>query len=185
MPCRCARSRTSVIALCERGRNIEVGRLELHPPGLDLGQVEDVVDERQQVPARRVDVAEVIVLLVVELAEHALPSSTSEKPMIALSGVRSSCDMLARNSDLCLLATSSWRLLSWISWNSRAFWIAITACSAKVLSSANCLIVKRPLKRAARPRVLNSAVPRTSSAPTASAGCPLDSDNSCAHRRVS
>ena len=34
-------------------------------------------------------------------------SSTSEKPMIALSGVRSSWDMLARNSDLCWLATSS------------------------------------------------------------------------------
>ena len=33
--------------------------------------------------------------------------STSEKPMMALSGVRSSCDMLARNSDLCRLATSS------------------------------------------------------------------------------
>ena len=33
--------------------------------------------------------------------------STSEKPMIALSGVRSSCDMFARNSDLCWLATSS------------------------------------------------------------------------------
>ena len=30
--------------------------------------------------------------------------NTSEKPMIALSGVRSSCDMLARNSDLCWLA---------------------------------------------------------------------------------
>ena len=29
--------------------------------------------------------------------------------MIAFSGVRSSCDMFARNSDLCLLATSSWR----------------------------------------------------------------------------
>ena len=29
-------------------------------------------------------------------------TSTSEKPMMALSGVRSSCDMLARNSDLCL-----------------------------------------------------------------------------------
>ena len=28
-------------------------------------------------------------------------SSTSEKPSTALSGVRSSCDMLARNSDLC------------------------------------------------------------------------------------
>ena len=36
-------------------------------------------------------------------------SSTSEKPITALSGVRSSCDMLARNSDLCRPATSSWR----------------------------------------------------------------------------
>ena len=33
--------------------------------------------------------------------------STCEKPMIAFSGVRSSCDMLARNSDLCRLAASS------------------------------------------------------------------------------
>ena len=32
---------------------------------------------------------------------------TSENPMMALSGIRSSCDMLARNSDLCWLATSS------------------------------------------------------------------------------
>ena len=59
--------------------------------------------------------------------------------MIALSGVRSSCDMLARNSDLCLLASSSSRLLAWISLNRREFWIAITAWSAKVLSSASSL----------------------------------------------
>ncbi len=42
-------------------------------------------------------------------------ASTSENPMMALSGVRSSWDMLARNSDLCRLAASSWRLLSAIS----------------------------------------------------------------------
>src|SRR5437867_12116546 len=46
---------------------------------------------------------------------------TSENPMMALSGVRSSCDMLARNSDLCRLAVSSWALLSAISRKSRAF----------------------------------------------------------------
>ena len=56
--------------------------------------------------------------------------------MIALSGVRSSCDMEARNADLCWFAISSWRLLSWISRNSRAFWIAMTAWSANVRSSA-------------------------------------------------
>ena len=32
---------------------VEVGQLELHPPGLDLGEIEDVVDQRQQVLGRR------------------------------------------------------------------------------------------------------------------------------------
>ena len=48
-------------------------------------------------------------------------SRTSEKPMTALSGVRSSWDMLARNSDLCRLATSSSADLVSSSRNSRAF----------------------------------------------------------------
>jgi hypothetical protein len=69
---------------------------------------------------RCVDVAQVLFLLLVE-APNIRSDSTSEKPMIAFSGVRSSCDILARNSDLCWLATSSWRLLSSISRNSRAF----------------------------------------------------------------
>ncbi len=69
--------------------------------------------------------------------------------MIALSGVRSSCDMFARNSDLCWLATSSCRLLSWISRNSRAFWMAMTAWSAKVRSSAMSLSEKGPRSLAA------------------------------------
>ena len=58
--------------------------------------------------------------------------STSEKPMMAFSGVRSSWDMLARNSDLCRLAASSWRLLSSISRKSRAFWMARADWVAKV-----------------------------------------------------
>src|SRR6266853_1027301 len=53
--------------------------------------------------------------------------------MIALSGVRSSCDMLARNSDLWRSASSSWRLLSPISRKRRAFWIATADWLAKVL----------------------------------------------------
>ena len=56
--------------------------------------------------------------------------------MMALSGVRSSWDMLARNSDLCWLATSSCRLLSSISRKSRAFWIARADWVAKVFSSS-------------------------------------------------
>src|SRR5947209_5218393 len=61
---------------------------------------------------------------------------------MALSGVRSSWLILARNCDLCWLASASWRLLSWILSNSRAFSIAITAWSAKVSTSAICVSVK-------------------------------------------
>ena len=39
-------------------------------------------------------------------------SSTSEKPITAFNGVRNSCDMLARNSDLCREAISNSRLFS-------------------------------------------------------------------------
>ena len=62
-----------------------------------------------------------------------LSPKTSEKPMMALSGVRSSCDMLARNSDLCRLAASICRLLSSISRKSRAFWIAKSGLSCEGL----------------------------------------------------
>ena len=62
--------------------------------------------------------------------------------MMALSGVRSSWLMLARNCDLCWLASASCRLLSWISSNSRTFSIAIAAWSAKVVTSSICLSVK-------------------------------------------
>ena len=61
----------------DRLRQIEVGEIEFHPAGLDLLQIEDVVDQRQQMLARGEDV------------------------------VRSSCDMLARNSDLCWLARTA------------------------------------------------------------------------------
>ena len=47
--------------------------------------------------------------------------------MMALSGVLSSWDMLARNADLWRLATSS-------CWKSRAFWMASADCVAKVRS---------------------------------------------------
>ena len=67
--------------------------------------------------------------------------SISLTPMMALSGVRSSWLILARNCDLCWLASASWRLLSWISSNSRTFSIAITAWSAKVVTSSICLVV--------------------------------------------
>src|SRR6516162_10022154 len=61
---------------------------------------------------------------------------------MALSGVRSSWLILARNCDLCWLASSSCRLLSWISSNSRTFSIAIPAWSAKVVAISICFSVK-------------------------------------------
>ena len=62
--------------------------------------------------------------------------------MMALSGVRSSCDMLARNSDLWRLAASSSRLFSSSSRNRRAFWMARVDWVAKVRS--------RPTSRGAK-----------------------------------
>ena len=56
----------------------EAGDLELDLPGLDLRQVEHVVDQREQVVARGQDVVEVLLLLLVDLAEHALPQHLRE-----------------------------------------------------------------------------------------------------------
>ena len=70
------------------------------------------------------------------ISPNSLSDRTSEKPMIALSGVRNSCDMLARNSLLCWLAISSCRLFASISRNSRAFWMASADCVANVFSSS-------------------------------------------------
>ena len=81
--------------------------LQLHLPGLHLGQVEDVVDEREQVvrPEERMSSRYSSCF---SFTSPTIPSrSTCEKPMIAFSGVRSSCDMLARKSDLCWLAVST------------------------------------------------------------------------------
>lgn len=70
-------------------------------PASIQGKVEDFVDQVQEMLARAVDVARVF------LVGHALFSGpmtsadiTSEKPRMAFSGVRSSCDMDARKRDL-------------------------------------------------------------------------------------
>ena len=92
-------------------RQIDGRQLELHPPGLDLGEVEDVVDEGQQVLPGGVDVLQVFLLFSLS-SPNIRSERTSEKPRMAFSGVRSSWDMLARNSDLCRLAASSWACAS-------------------------------------------------------------------------
>jgi hypothetical protein len=53
-------------------RQTEFRKFQFHPPRLDLGEVEDVVDEGQQVSSRFEDVGKVLGLLVVDLAEHPL-----------------------------------------------------------------------------------------------------------------
>jgi hypothetical protein len=47
IPRRPARSRTSVRALSMAWGQIEVRQFQLHPPVLDLGEIEDVVDQRE------------------------------------------------------------------------------------------------------------------------------------------
>src|SRR5207237_3457274 len=54
------------------GGQIELDDLQLHASGLDFREIEDVVDERQEMPAGVEDVAQVLRLLVVDLAEHGL-----------------------------------------------------------------------------------------------------------------
>ena len=56
----------------EGSAEIEVSQLELHPARLDLRQVQDVVDKREQMMTRGVNILHVLRLLVVELSEHAL-----------------------------------------------------------------------------------------------------------------
>ena len=75
-------------------------------PGLDLGEIENVVDQREQVAAGAHHALQRLHLSS-RLRSRASSSSISVTPMIAFSGVRSSCDMLARNCDLCWLAASS------------------------------------------------------------------------------
>src|SRR5215475_3550924 len=73
-------------------------------------------------------------LFLIQLAEHSLSQDFGETD----DGVERrahSWDMLARNSDLCRLAASIWRLLSSISRKSLAFWIARADCVAKVWRS--------------------------------------------------
>ena len=49
----------------QRAGQVEGGELQLDSAGLDLGQIENVVDQREQVLARGVDIVHVLHLLVV------------------------------------------------------------------------------------------------------------------------
>jgi len=62
----------------DRGGKIEVGQLQLHPSGLDLREVEDVVDQGEQVLPRGVDVFQVLFLLLVEVTKQPFAQDLGE-----------------------------------------------------------------------------------------------------------
>ena len=93
--------------LSRRPANGDLLDLDRHRAGLDLRQVEDVVDQVQQVGAGRVDVAGELDLLGGQVAGARSRPAAGSRIRIELSGVRSSCDMLARNSDLYFEVSAS------------------------------------------------------------------------------
>jgi hypothetical protein len=80
--------------------------VDRHGAGLDLRQVEDVADQVQQVGAGAVDGARELDLLGRQVAVRVFGELLAEDQDL-LSGVRSSCDMLARNSDLYFEVSAS------------------------------------------------------------------------------
>ena len=86
---------------------VELGALELEPPRLDLREVEDVVDDVEQRFGRRLDRRRGS-RAVRRSAASAAPASSCRG--CALSGVRISWLMLARNALLVSVASSARRL---------------------------------------------------------------------------
>ena len=100
--------------LVDQRRKLHRPRVELKLAGLDLGEVEHLVDEAEQVGAGGIYSAQRLLRLL-RAETRRVGTIISVSPMMALSGVRSSWLMLERNCDLCWLANFSWRLFSWIS----------------------------------------------------------------------
>ena len=83
----------------ERVGQIEIGGIEIDLAGFDLGEIEDVVDEREQGVARFLHHAEEFPLF----AESSVSSARSVMPMMPFIGVRISWLMCARKSLLALV----------------------------------------------------------------------------------
>ena len=110
--------------LLEQMRELDVLEAELEPARLDLGEIENLVDQLQQVLAGAVDALERLDEVALA-ASSASSRSISVMPMMALSGVRSSWLMLARNWLLARLACSA---------SSLACCNSISACLRAVMS---------------------------------------------------
>ena len=110
--------------------------------GFNLREVEDVVDERQQVGAGRVDVLGEVDLLRRQVTAG-LSASCWPRMRIELSGVRSSCDMFARNSDLYFEVSASSAAFS--SSARRACSTSLFFRSTSTFCSASCFAFEREL----------------------------------------
>ena len=171
MPRRCARSRTSVSVFSMAvGRSNSVRSSSIRPASiLDRSRISLMRESRcrpDSVMSARYSAC------LSFISPNIRSDRTSEKPMMALSGVRSSCDMLARNSLLCWLAISSCRLLTSISRKRRAFWIASADCDAKVLSSVDRPPARIPRRSSGSRPDRRAGGPRAATAPPATTGSP-------------
>ncbi len=153
MPWRAARSLTRVRALSSASGRSNCAEVELHPARLDLGQIQDVVDEGEEVPAGGQYVLQVLLLLVVELAEHALEQHLGE----ADDGVERRAQLVGHvGEELGLVPVGDLELLGLL---------AQLLEEAHVLDGDHRLVGERPQQR--RP-----ACPGRSRAPGASRGGP-------------
>src|SRR5260370_20901969 len=64
--------------ILDRVGQIKLAQLKLHPAGLDLRQVEDVVDEGQQMPPGLENILQILRLLVIDVTEHLLGENFRE-----------------------------------------------------------------------------------------------------------
>ena len=92
----------------QNGTERKIGRVQFQVAGLDLGEVEDVVDEPKQVVRRRLDRHENCRWSSVRGVSRA----SSVMPRMAFMGVRISWLTLARNSSLARLAAFAASLAS-------------------------------------------------------------------------
>jgi hypothetical protein len=87
-------------------RHRHVADLDRDGTGFDLRKIEDVVDEAEKIRTGRVDGPGDSVCFSLRLP-CGLSAAASTGSAASSSGVRSSCDMLARNSDLYLEVSAS------------------------------------------------------------------------------
>ena len=89
--------------VAQRVAQVEVDLIQVQLAGLDLGEIEDVVDDRQQRVGRFLTISRYS-----RCSESACVSrASSVMPMMPFMGVRISWLMLARNSLLARLAASA------------------------------------------------------------------------------